>query len=389
MPNFLNRRTFLHSGASAAAVAGLGLAAKAEEAVQGEKKEEKVDPRKILNYQPDMRYKRLGDTDIYLSVISLGGLVNEPGVHAYGIDQGVNLVHISDSYLGGRSIVDLGEVMKTKRDKVYIALKDNFFSEDEYVKGDFSKIDKWLKVLNTDYVDFFMFNRHDEKSSADPRIKDWFEKLKAMGKVRYAGHTDHDKNQKSCGAAMESGLYTLLNPVLNINALQVLEGVLQKAQEKKMGVMGMKTMGGLKTIEEQCAYLKKLLANPAITTVVKGIGSFEMFDAYKKAAGEVLTSQEEMKLYRYANANRSNTCMMCGECKGECPECIEISTVIRCKDYYFGQMGDRQTALATYHELAPSQRWSEKCGDCRKCEDVCPNGLKIVDRLAGARQLFA
>lgn len=380
----LSRRAFLQTGTSAAAVAGLGLTAGVAAA-----QEEKPDPKKILNYQPDMRYRRLGDTDIYLSVISLGGLVNEPGVHEYGIDQGVNLVHMSNSYLGGRSIVDLGKVLKTKRDKVYIALKDNFFSEDDYVNGRFEKIDEWLKVLNTDYVDFFMFNRHDEKSASDPRIKDWFEKLKATGKIRYAGHTNHDKNLKACGAALESGMFTLLNPVLNMNALGVLEEVLRKAHEKKTGVMAMKTMGGQESLDQQCAYLKKLLANPAVTTIVKGIGSFEMFDAYKKAAGEVLTSREQMQLYRYANANRSRVCAMCGECEGECPECIEISTVIRCKDYYFGQMGDRQTALETYRGLAPSQRWSDGCGDCRKCEEICPNGLKIVDRLAGARALFA
>ncbi len=377
----LSRRAFLQSGTSAAAVAGFGLTAVAQD--------EKPDPKKILNYQPDMRYRRLGDTDMYISVISLGGLVNEPGVHEYGIDQGVNLVHISNSYLGGRSIVDLGKVMKTKRDKVYIALKDNFFSEDDYVNGRFDKIDEWLKVLNTDYVDFFMFNRHDEQSASDPRIKEWFEKLKAMGKIRYAGHTNHDKNLKACGAALESGMFTLLNPVLNMNALGVLEEVLRKAHEKKTGVMAMKTMGGQESLDQQCAYLKKLLANPAITTIVKGIGSFEMFDAYKKAVGEVLTSREQMQLYRYANANRSRICGMCGECEGECPECIEISTVIRCKDYYFGQMGDRQTALETYRELAPGQRWSDSCGDCRKCEEICPNGLKIVDRLASARALFA
>ena len=379
----INRRFFMKSGVSVAAVAGMGISTHAESA------KEEIDPKKILNYQSGMKYRQLGDTDMYISVISLGGLVNEPGVHEYGIDQGVNLVHISDSYLGGRSIVDLGKVLKTKREKVYVALKDNFFSREDYEKEDFSKLDHWLKVLNCEYVDFFMFNRHDEESARDPLIKESFEKLKALGKVRYAGHTNHDKNLKACGSALESGMFSLLNPVLNINALSVLEGTIKTAHERKIGVMGMKTMGGQESIEDQCAYLKKLLANPGVTTVVKGIGSFEMFDAYKKAVGEVLTSQEEMKLYRYANANRSKNCMMCGECKGECPKGIEISTVLRCKDYYLGQMGDRMTALATYNELSPGQRWNEECGDCRKCEKVCPNGIQIVDRLSTAHQMFA
>lgn len=378
----LNRRHFLQSGATAAVVASVGVTANAAS-------QEKADPKKILNYQSDMPYRRLGNTEMYVSAISMGGLVNEAGVHEYAIDQGVNLVHISNSYLGGRSIVDLGKVLKTKRDKVYVALKDNFFSQGDYEKEDYSKLDDWLKVLNCDYVDFFMFNRHDENSAKDPLIQASFEKLKASGKVRFAGHTSHDKNLKATGSAMESGMFTLLNPVLNYDNLTVLDGVLRKANEKGMGVMGMKTMKGQDSIEAQCAYLKKMLANPAVTTVLKGIGSFETFDAYKKAAGETLTSMEDMKLYRYANANRSNNCMMCGECKGECPDDVEISTVLRCKDYYYEQMGDRLTAMDTYHELAPSQRLSHRCEDCRKCERVCPNGVNIVDRLIGARQMFA
>ncbi|MGC9330151.1 MAG: aldo/keto reductase, partial [Candidatus Hinthialibacter sp.] len=277
--NSMNRRSFLQSGA--AGVAGLGMAAQAAPAG-----EEKVDPKKILNYQPGMQYRRLGETDMYISAISLGGLVNEPGVHEYGIDNGVNLVHMSNSYLGGRSIVDLGKVLKTKRDKVYVALKDNFFSRRDYENEDFSKLDEWLKVLNCEYVDFFMFNRHDEESARDPLILESFEKLKALGKVRYAGHTSHDRNRKATGSALKSGMFTLLNPVLNYDNLTALDSVLHEAHQKKVGVMAMKTMKGQNSLEEQCAYLKKLLANPAVTTVVKGIGSFEMFDAYKKATTE-------------------------------------------------------------------------------------------------------
>ncbi|HOL93218.1 MAG TPA: aldo/keto reductase [bacterium] len=379
-----SRRTFLRTGVTASVAMGMGVQAYAEAAPS-----EKVDTKKILNYQPDMRYRRLGNTDIYLSVISLGGLVNEPGVHAYGIDRGVNLVHISDSYLGGRSIRDLGEVMKSKRDKVYIALKDNFFSREDYRKENFKKIDDILKLLNTDYVDFFMFNRHDAESAKDPLIGESFEKLKQLGKVRFAGFTNHGDIKGGTAAAVESGMYHLLNPVLSQDNLTLLDAELRAAREKGMGVMGMKTMKGLRGRDQELAYLKKLLSNPAVTTVVKGIGSVEMFDAYLKAAGETLTSQEDKALYHYAQANRSNNCLMCDECKRNCPECIEISTVIRCKDYYFEQLGDRYTAFTTYQELPEQKRFNSRCGSCRKCEQVCPHGIQIVNRLEAAKQLFA
>ncbi len=60
-------------------------------------------------------------------------------VHHYAIDRGVNLVHIAADYLGGRAIVALGNVLKTRRKDVYLAVKDNF-----------SDIDETLKILNTD-----------------------------------------------------------------------------------------------------------------------------------------------------------------------------------------------------------------------------------------------
>lgn len=373
----------MQSGAAAAAVT---MGVKSSSAA-----EQKVDPKKILNYQTGMKYRQFGDTDIYLSVIAMGGLVmNENGEsHRYAIDQGVNLVHISTSYIGGKSIVTLGEVMKTMRDKVYIALKDNFFSDSDYESGDYSKIDGVLKTLNTGYVDFFMFNRHEADSAKNPKIKDYFEKLKAMGKVRFAGLTVHGDVKGAIGAGIESGMYQLLNPVLNQPNLEAIDEELKTALNKKISVMAMKTMKGLKSREQELAYLKKVLSNPAVTTVVKGIGSTDMFDEYLKAVNQTLTSMEDRRLYRYAQANRSENCMLCDECKGVCPDRIEISTVLRCKDYYYEEQGDRQLALDTYHELPADKRWSSRCEDCRICEETCPNGIKIVKRLDAARQLFA
>ena len=378
----LNRRTFLQSGAATAAVA-MGVNA-------SQASEKKPDTKKILNYQSGMKYRRFGETDIYLSVITMGGLVmNENSEsHHYAIDQGVNHVHISTSYIGGTSIVKLGEVMKTKRDKVYISLKDNFFSSSDYEKGDYSKIDSVLKTLNTDYVDFFMFNRHDIKSASNPKIIEYFEKLKAMGKVRFAGLTSHGDVKGSMAAGIESGMYHMVNPVLNQPNLEAMDEELKAAYNKKIAVMAMKTMKGQKSREQEVAYLKKVLSNPAVTTVVKGIGSMDMFDAYLKGVNETLTSMEDRQLYRYAQANRSENCMMCDECKGACPESIEISTVLRCKDYYYEQQGDRPLAIETYHELPVNKRWSSQCGDCRICEETCPNGIKIIDRLKAAQQMF-
>lgn len=367
-----NRREFLQRGLMATAAAGLS-------ASSGWAKDDQigVDPKKILNYHPDMRYRRLGKTDIYLSVLSLGGLVADEAVFNYAIDHGVNCFHTATGYIGGSSIEILGRVMKTRRDKVFIAVKDNY-----------DDLDRILKVLNTDHLDFIMYNRHSANSVNDPDILTHFEKLHQAGKFRYMGLTTHRDVPACVQTAVAEGKFIIIQPVLNQPEFEVMRATLQTAYEKGISIMGMKTMKGIRGDDMEVAYLKKLLQNPAITTVNKGIGSFEMFDRYLKAVQETLTSAEDFQLYRYAQKNRTNNCMMCSECERACPKGVEISTVLRCKDYYHEQIGDSFTAVQTLTEIPRSSMGDSTCADCRLCEAQCPNGISIVARLSEARRIF-
>ena len=113
-----------------------------------------------------------------------------------------------------------------------------------------------------------------------------------------------------------------------------------------------------------------------------------MFDSFLKTTQETLTSQEDFDLYRYAQKNRSNNCMMCGECERICPDDIEISTLLRCKMYYFDQLGDLETANSTYRNIAFDRRQLINCDQCKKCEHVCPNNIPIVSKLEQANNYF-
>jgi len=370
----MDRRGFISNGLLGAVAVGAGaLGAKA-----GDDDNKSTAQPKILNFNPAMKYRPMGHTGILVSEISLGGLVMAESVHRYAIEHGVNLVHVAWDYLGGQSIKTLGAGLKPLRDRFYLALKD-----------DFPSIDEALKVLNTDHVDFLMFNRHFPFSASDAKIAETFEKLKNQGKVRFAGLTSHAMVKSTTAAGLQSGYYNVVMPVLNQPNLEAMTEELRLAQQRGVGVMAMKTMKGLKGLDSEVAYLKKLLSNPAVTTVTKGMGSFDMFDAYLAALKEPLTASEDRALYRYAQANRSNNCMMCDECKQACPLGVEVSTVLRCKDYYHDQMGDRQTALCTYRDIPLEKVGSEDCRLCKKCEPACPNGIAIVERLMAARAVFA
>ena len=370
----MNRRTFFSSGILGAVAVGASpihaLGAKEEISSSAQPK--------ILNYNSAMKYRPMGNTGVLVSEISLGGLVMAESVHRYAIEHGVNLVHVAWDYLGGQSIKTLGAGLKSVRDKIYIALKD-----------DYPTIDEALKVLNTDHVDFLMFNRHWAFSATDAKIAETFEKLKNQGKVRFAGLTTHGNVKDTTAVGIRSGFYNVVMPVLNQPNLEAMAEELRLAQQRGIGVMAMKSMKGLKGIDLEVAYLKKILSNPAVTTVTKGIGSFDMFEAYVQALNEPLTSAEDRALYRYAQVNRSSNCMLCDDCKQACPLGVEVSTVLRCKDYYYEQMNDVQTALSTYRDIPLEKVGNEACRLCKKCESACPNGIPIVERLLAARELFS
>jgi hypothetical protein len=97
----LTRRSFLQTGVMATVAAGIVPSRGAA----GDQAAAAPDPKAIRNYQPGMVYRRLGTTDVYLSVLCLGGLVMVESVDEYAIDKGVNLIHAAEGYLGGRSIV--------------------------------------------------------------------------------------------------------------------------------------------------------------------------------------------------------------------------------------------------------------------------------------------
>ncbi len=70
MANQLNRRQFMRNSAAAAAALATGLAA-AHKTHAGQST--KATSSKILNYNPDMEYRRCGKTGLMVSAVVLGG----------------------------------------------------------------------------------------------------------------------------------------------------------------------------------------------------------------------------------------------------------------------------------------------------------------------------
>ncbi len=152
-----------------------------------------------------MKYRRLGGSDLEVSVIGLGTLAM--GGHAYGpvddeqsiatirraMELGINLVDTSDNYGRGHAEEIVGKAVKGRRDDVVIATKGGTpWDEEGRVTFDCSEeaitraVEDSLRRLDTDWIDLYQIHVPDSETPYEETARA-LERLIRAGKVRHAG----------------------------------------------------------------------------------------------------------------------------------------------------------------------------------------------------------
>ncbi len=149
-----------------------------------------------------MKIKKLGNTDLYCSEIILGtdyygestSFNDASSFMDFYLDIGGNTIDTARLYTGGRSEEVIGEYLAQRkiRDKVIISSKcahppighmDRSRLSKEEIESD---IEKSLKALKTDYIDFLWLHRDDKSLPAGPIVEILNEQVK-KGNIRYFG----------------------------------------------------------------------------------------------------------------------------------------------------------------------------------------------------------
>lgn len=191
----ITRREFVQSTVAAIAAAGLGgpIARAAQPS---------VDTSRILNYNPDMEYRRLGKTGLMVSAVCLGG-------HSRSNDQERSDI-ITRCIEAGINYIDAcwdnevkrdAKALKGRRDKMYLALshgaKEVRNEEFRTSKKLLESLDELLRDSGQDYTDLWRITclepggRHTFNTACE--IVDALEKAKKQGKARFVGFSSHDR----------------------------------------------------------------------------------------------------------------------------------------------------------------------------------------------------
>jgi L-galactose dehydrogenase len=154
-----------------------------------------------------MEYRKLGQTDLSLSLIGFGSATlgdvfgnvdpNDAirAVHL-AVDSGINFFDSSPYYGITLAETRLGQALVGRRNRVVLATKCGRYGFDEFdfsAKRVTASIDESLRRLQTDYID--LFQAHDvEFGDVEQIIRETLpalRKLQQQGKVRYIGITGY------------------------------------------------------------------------------------------------------------------------------------------------------------------------------------------------------
>ena len=263
-------------------------------------------------------------------------------------------------------------------------------------------VDKQLKELRTDYIDYGFIHCQDEVSDWETYLKngvyDYILSLKKAGVVRHVGLSSH--TPAVIGRIMDDAEIDMLmfsvNPAYDYGQGEYANGtvderaaVYRRCESEGVGISVMKPFSGGQLLDEkqspfgraltpyQC--IRYCLDKPGVLTVLPGaksVSEVESLLAYYDQPEEAL---DYSVIGTFAPPEAGEKCVYCNHCK-PCPMGIDVGLVN--KYYDLARAGD---AMAAEHYRTLEKNASD-CVGCGHCDSRCPFSVKQSERMAQIRE---
>jgi aryl-alcohol dehydrogenase-like predicted oxidoreductase len=419
----MSRRGFM--GGSMAVLAGWG-ASKGERLI-GQTPDTNTNGPKIKEY------RTLGRTGFKCSDIGFGSSgVTDPALIGAILDAGVNYIDCAEGYLRGQVEKTIGDAMKNRdRKKVFLTTKLGLRKNDTK-QSVIERANKCLGRLQSDYIDCLMIHMPSTVAALNNEayhaaIQD----LKAEGKVRYSGLSNHGSQWGDVPetmehvhlAAAEDGRFDVALFVYNFIQRDMGENILKAYKKKNVGATLMKTNPVLNYLEMKervdqskeegkdinprmkalverlkaradraegfknkynlanfnavrNAAIKFVLNNPNVNSACPTIQNYSDLEAYVSLSGSKFDLKARDTLAAYKTTYGEFYCRhACGKCEPQCPYQVPVNTIMRYNHYFMGQ-GKEKAAMLEYAALPTNK--ADVCSNCEgHCEKACPYGVPV------------
>jgi predicted aldo/keto reductase-like oxidoreductase len=344
MVNKLTRRQFMRDSAAAAAALATGLTAAGKvhaadppprlASADTEARTTKSSTGKILNYNPDMEYRRCGKTGLMVSAVALGGhwkrLVkiiggreaegwmtedingrdfqkNRYEVVTRCIERGINYVDACCR----EEILAYAQALKGRRDKMYFGYSwhiwESRFEEWRSRKKLQQGLDMGMKEAGLEYVDLWRISLLvDSHQHSEAEVQEAFAALdwaKKTGRARFIGVSSHDREHlKHLIETYPDQMEVILTPyTAGTKVVSDEAGLWATIKKYDVGWFGIKPFASNSVFKGDSSpnsphfeddnriarlSIRYILCNPAITAPMPGLVSTQQVDNVALAVKE-------------------------------------------------------------------------------------------------------
>jgi predicted aldo/keto reductase-like oxidoreductase len=340
----VSRRQFVRDTASTAAVFAAGGIAATRTVHAGNP--EAADTSTILNYNPDMEYRRCGKTELMISAVCLGGhwkrvvkiiggeeprgwmtqdieredfQANRHAVVTRCIERGINYVDACCR----EEILAYSRALRGRRDQVYLGyswhVKESRFEDWRSAKSLKQGLDEGMREAELDYVDLWRISLLvDSHQHSQAELEGAIEALdwaKQSGRARFVGVSSHDRpHLRQMIETYANHLDVILTPyTANTTVVTDDTGLWAAIRKHDLGWFGIKPFASNSLFQGDSApdsphsetdsklarlAIRYILCNPAITAPIPGLISPEQVDNVALAVMErrVLDTKEQAQL---------------------------------------------------------------------------------------------
>jgi predicted aldo/keto reductase-like oxidoreductase len=266
-PENLTRRDFMRDSAATAAGLAVGLGA------TGSRRTNAAEAAQTRSYNPDMEYRPLGKTGLWVSAVCMGGhwkrvetmapkavkdgnwlgasieeetfKKNRRDVITRCIESGINYVDACTK----EEILTYAEALRDRRDSMYLGFSwyQEEMRNDKFRTADalLGTLDKGLKEAKLDYVDLWRITMNEQSGShTNTEVQEMMkalDKARQQGKCRFTGFSSHDRPHiKSLIEKYPDIVQVVATPFTAKSKVKPQDSLFDAVKQHGVGVFGIK-----------------------------------------------------------------------------------------------------------------------------------------------------
>jgi uncharacterized protein len=385
-----SRRNFL--------LAGLAVPAAASAARPSADDQQHAVPSRTPVVSPALRYRTLGKTGLKVTTVGFGCMItSDASVIERAADIGITYFDTARGYQSGNNERMVGAALKGKRQNITLSSK----TPSKTKEAALADLDTSLRELGTDHLDIWYLHAKTTPAEVTDELIDAQQTAKKAGKIRFAGCSTHSGQAELIPALTANPHIDVILTSYNFSMGQTLDPVIAAAHAAGKGVVAMKVMAGgfrfvkpgnklydtLKKDGALVSALRWVLRSPDIDTTIPSMTDMDPLEDKLKAMTGGFTKSDEALLARQLEYIAPLYCRMCGKCEGTCAQGLPVADILRYLSYADGY-GQFSLGREQFLQL-PAEVAQVRCNLCPTCMVECPHGVRIVDRLSRAQEIFA